>query len=93
MPRTTANDGNPELLGDSLALARTQLAGQIADENSLDGRTMGTLGFNGALMLEDVSKAVANNARRFTAKRRALQAALVILAIGLPAAALLIALA
>jgi hypothetical protein len=54
MPRTTANDGNPELLGDSLALARTQLAGQIADENSLDGRTMGTLGFNGALLAADL---------------------------------------
>jgi hypothetical protein len=44
-------------------------------------------------MLDDLSKAVANNGRRFTAKRRALQAALVILALGLPTAALLIVLA
>ena len=161
MARPTTDDDARELLSDSLALARTQLAGQITDEASLDGRTMGTLGFNGALlaadiaargllgrywwtpliaiilatlcclrpalaiglnfarptdigpradrfyrsfagepskvgreqMLADVSKAVANNGRRFTAKRRALQAALMILAIGLSAAALLIVLA
>jgi hypothetical protein len=160
MARPTADDGAQALLSDSLALARTQLASQIADENSLDGRTMGTLGFNGALlaadvaargllgaywwtpliaiglatlcclrpalafglnfahptdfgplanrfyrtfadgpsqvgreqMLDDLSKAVANNGRRFTAKRRALQAALIILALGLSAAALLIGL-
>ena len=160
-PHATADNNAQDLLGDSLALARTQLASQIADENSLDGRTMGTLGFSGALlaadlvargllgpywwtpqiaiavatlcclrpalaigsnfarptdigppadefystfadgpptvgreqMLDSVSKAVANNGRRFTAKRRALQAALVILAFGLPAAALLIVLA
>ncbi len=160
MPDTTADDDAQDLLSDSLALARTQLASQIADENSLDGRTMGTLGFNGALlaadlvargllgaywwtpliaiaiatlcclrpalafgpnfahptdfgpladefysafagqpsrvgreqMLDDLGKAFANNARRFTAKRRALQAALIILALGLSAAALLIGL-
>jgi hypothetical protein len=44
-------------------------------------------------MLDDLGDAVANNARRFTAKRRALQAALIILAFGLGAAALLIVLA
>jgi hypothetical protein len=44
-------------------------------------------------MLDDLSKAVMSNARRFTAKRRALQAALMILAFGLGAAALLIGLA
>jgi len=161
MPRPNADNNAQDLLGESLALARTQLASQIADEASLDGRTVGTLGFNGALlaadlvargllgaywwtpliavflatlcclrpalaiglnfarptdigppanrfyrafargpsrvgreqMLDDVSKAVANNARRFTAKRRALQTALIILAIGLGAAALLIVLA
>jgi hypothetical protein len=43
-------------------------------------------------MLEDLDKAFANNARRFTAKRRALQAALLILAFGLSASALLIGL-
>jgi hypothetical protein len=78
MARPTADDGAHDLLSDSLALARTQLASQVADENSLDGRTMGTLGFNGG--------------RRFTAKRRALQAALLILAFGLPVSALLIGL-
>jgi hypothetical protein len=160
MPRPHADENAQDLLSDSLALAPTQLASQIADENSLDGRTMGTLGFNGALlaadlvaggllgpywwtpliaivlatlcclrpalaiglnfarptdigpvadrfyrtyargpskvgreqMLDDLSKAVANNARRFTAKRRALQAALIVLALGLGAAALLIVL-
>jgi hypothetical protein len=160
MPRPP-DENAQDLLSDSLALARTQLASQITDEASLDGRTMGTLGFNGALlaadlvardllgaywwtpliaialatlcclrpalaiglnfarptdigppadefysafvdgpstvgreqMLDDLSKAVANNARRFAAKRRALQAALIILAIGLSAAALLIGLA
>jgi hypothetical protein len=160
MARPTADDGAQDLLSDSLALARTQLASQIADENSLDGRTMGTLGFNGALlaaslvargllgaywwtpliaiglatlcclrpalafglnfarvtdfgpradrfyrtfagepsrvgreqMLEDLSRAVVHNGRRFTAKRRALQAALLILAFGLPVSALLIGL-
>jgi hypothetical protein len=43
-------------------------------------------------MLDDLGKAFANNARRFTAKRRALQAALIVLAFGLSAAALLIGL-
>jgi len=47
MPQPEANENAQDLLGDSLALARTQLASQIADENSLDGRTVGTLGFNG----------------------------------------------
>jgi hypothetical protein len=51
MARTTTDDGDPGLLDASLALSRTQLLGQIADETSLDGRTMGTLGFNGALRL------------------------------------------
>ena len=54
MARPTADDGAQDLLSDSLALARTQLASQIADENSLDGRTMGTLGFNGALLAADL---------------------------------------
>jgi hypothetical protein len=60
-PHTTADNNAHDLLGDSLALARTQLA--------------------------------SHNARRFMAKRRALQAALIVLAIGLAAAALLIVLA
>jgi len=59
-PHTTADNKAQDLLGDSLALARTQLA--------------------------------SHNARRVVAKRRALRAALLILAIGLPAAALLIVL-
>jgi hypothetical protein len=160
MPDPTADDDAQDLLDDSLALARTQLIGQLTDETSLDGRTMGTLGFNGALlaadvaargllgaywwvpliavglatlcclrpalaigpnfarptdfgpladefyrtfadgpstvgreqMLDDLSKAFANNARRFAAKQRALRAALIILAVGLSAAALLIGL-
>jgi hypothetical protein len=34
----------------ALSLAQTQLVGQLADETSVDGRTMGTLGFSGALL-------------------------------------------
>ena len=160
MPDPTGDDDAQDLLDASLALARTQLVGQLTDETSLDGRTMGTLGFNGALlaadvaargllgaywwapliavglatlcclrpalaigpnfargtdfgpladgfyrsfadepstvgreqMLDDLDKAFANNARRFAAKQRALRAALIILAVGLIAAALLIGL-
>lgn len=44
-----------ELLDASLALAQTQLVGQLADETSLDARTMGTLGFAGALLAVDVA--------------------------------------
>jgi hypothetical protein len=43
------------LLDASLALAQTQLVGQLADETSLDGRTMGTLGFTGALVAADIA--------------------------------------
>lgn len=35
-----------------LSLAQTQIMGQLADETSLDGRTMGTLGFSGALLAQ-----------------------------------------
>jgi hypothetical protein len=38
------------LLETALSLAQTQLVGQLADETSVDGRTMGTLGFSGALL-------------------------------------------
>lgn len=38
------------LLDAVLSLAQTQLVGQLADEASVDGRTMGTLGFSGALL-------------------------------------------
>jgi hypothetical protein len=160
VPRPNADNDAQNLLGDSLALARTQLLGQFADETSLDGRTVGTLGFSGALlaadiaargilgaywwtpliavglatfyclrpalaidqdfarnpdlgpladgfyhayigqsstlareqMLNDLDTAFANNARRLEAKRRALRAALLILAFGLSAAALLVGL-
>lgn len=37
------------ILDATLAFSQTQLLAQIADETSLDGRTMGVLGFNGAL--------------------------------------------
>jgi hypothetical protein len=45
----------PDLLDASLTLAHTQLVGQLADETSLDARTMGTLGFTGALLAADVA--------------------------------------
>jgi hypothetical protein len=43
------------LLDASLSLARTQLVGQLADETSVDGRTMGTFGFCGALLAADLA--------------------------------------
>jgi hypothetical protein len=43
-----------DLLGASLALAHTQIMAQLADETSVDARTMGTLGFSGALLALDV---------------------------------------
>lgn len=49
-----AVDG-PDLLDASLSLAHTQLVGQLADETSLDARTMGTLGFTGALLAVDIA--------------------------------------
>ena len=49
-----AVDG-PDVLDASLALAHTQLVGQLADEASLDARTMGTLGFTGALLAVDIA--------------------------------------
>lgn len=44
-----------ELLDAALVLAQTQLLAQIADETSLDSRTMGILAFNGALLAADVA--------------------------------------
>jgi len=41
------------LLDAALSLAQTQVVGQLADETSVDGRTMGTLGFSGALLAAD----------------------------------------
>jgi hypothetical protein len=49
-----AVDG-PDVLDASLSLAHTQLVGQLADETSLDARTMGTLGFTGALLAVDIA--------------------------------------
>ena len=49
------NEHTRDLLDASLALAQTQLIGQLTDETSLDGRTTGTLGFNGALLAVDVA--------------------------------------
>lgn len=39
----------------ALAHAETQLLAQIADETSLDGRLIGVLGFNGALIAADIA--------------------------------------
>jgi hypothetical protein len=46
---------NEDLLRATLDLAQTQLLGQTADETSLDGRTMGILAFNAALLAADVA--------------------------------------
>jgi hypothetical protein len=43
------------LLDAALHLSQTQLQLQIADEASLDGRTMGLLAFNGALVAADIA--------------------------------------
>lgn len=43
------------VLDATLALSQTQLLAQISDETSLDGRTMGVLGFNGALLAADIA--------------------------------------
>lgn len=43
------------LLDAALRLAETQLQLQIADEASVDGRTMGLLAFNGALVAADIA--------------------------------------
>jgi hypothetical protein len=42
------------LLDAALALSQTQLQLQLADEASLDGRSMGLLAFNGALVAADI---------------------------------------
>ncbi len=39
------------LLEAALSLAQTQIVGQLAEEAGVDGRTMGTLGFSGALFV------------------------------------------
>ncbi len=44
-----------EILASALVHAETQLLAQIADETSLDGRLMGVLGFNGALIAADIA--------------------------------------
>lgn len=44
-----------DLLGASLSLAQTQIAGQLAEETSLDARAMGVLGFTGALIGADIA--------------------------------------
>jgi hypothetical protein len=46
---------NEDLLRATLDLAQTQLLGQTADETSLDGRMMGILAFNAALLAADVA--------------------------------------
>jgi hypothetical protein len=70
VPRPKTDNDPQDLLGESLALARTQLASQIADENSLDGRTMGTLGFNGALLAADlVARSAASRCWTTSAKQ------------------------
>jgi hypothetical protein len=43
------------ILDATLGLSQTQLLAQISDETSLDGRTMGVLGFNGALVAADIA--------------------------------------
>jgi hypothetical protein len=48
-------DEESALLDATLRLSETQLLAQIADETSLDGRTMGLLAFNGALLAADIA--------------------------------------
>lgn len=53
--RVVATDDGRDLLDASLVLAQTQLVAQLADETSLDARSMGTLGFSGALLAADLA--------------------------------------
>ncbi len=56
-PTNTAGEpaSSGQLLNAALSLAQTQIVGQLADESSVDGRTMGTLGFSGALLAADLA--------------------------------------
>jgi hypothetical protein len=89
------------LLDATLVLSQTQIMAQVADEASLDGRTMGLLAFNGALLagdiaakqlLADLDRAFNFNASRVRDKTRRLRWALCILTTGLLFAGLLIVL-
>ncbi len=53
--RIPTEDDKRALLWTALSLSRTQLQLQIADEASLDGRTMGLLAFDGALVAAAVA--------------------------------------
>ena len=53
--RNKESSSDDDLLTAALEIAQTQLLAQIADENSLDGRTTGVLAFNGALLAADVA--------------------------------------
>lgn len=53
--RIVENIVGQDLLDASISLAHTQLAGQLADETGIDARTMGTLGFVGALLAVDIA--------------------------------------
>ena len=56
IPQREDRDLNGQLLLDAtLSLAQTQLIGQLADETSLDGRTMEHSGSNGALLASDIA--------------------------------------
>lgn len=44
-----------DLLEASLELAQTQLLGQLAEETSIDGETMGVLAFTGGLLAVDIA--------------------------------------
>jgi hypothetical protein len=54
-PPAEITDDQSAILDATLGLSRTQLLAQIGDEASLDGRTMGLLAFNGALLAADVA--------------------------------------
>lgn len=54
-PQDMGERDESSILDATLDVAGTQLLGQIADETSLDGRTMGILGFNGALLAADIA--------------------------------------
>lgn len=48
-PESSTNDES-QILDATLALSQTQILAQVTDEASLDGRNMGLLAFNGALL-------------------------------------------
>jgi hypothetical protein len=51
----STDEDKDAILGTALQLAETQISAQVADDASLDGRTTGLVGLNGALLAADLA--------------------------------------